>query len=93
MSGHEEGLISQYVSKIQHLAVRAEEGKDVTSEVENTVKEAVNHFRIVQSSDPYANLLAFKGRLSIFASVVHPSQPAYRRTLEHAANACPSDIK
>ena len=92
MSDYEEGLISQYVYEIQALGVRAEAGEDVKAAVEAVVKKAVEHFRIVKSSDPQANLSAFKGRLGITAEVAHSSQPAFKRTLQYAASVCPAEI-
>jgi hypothetical protein len=56
MSDHEEGLITQYVHEIQALGVRAEAGEDVLAAVEAVVAKTVDHFRIVKSSDPQANL-------------------------------------
>jgi hypothetical protein len=92
MSNHEEGLIAQYVHKIQALGVRAEAGEDVSGAVDTVVTKAVEHFRIVESSDPQANLTAFKGRLGILAETAHASQPAFKHTLQHAANTCPATI-
>jgi hypothetical protein len=92
MSEHEQGLIIQYVHEIQALGVRAEAGEDVLAAVEAVVAKAVEHFRIVKSSDPQANLSAFKGRLGITAEVAHSSQPAFKRTLQYAASICPSEI-
>jgi hypothetical protein len=92
MSGHEEGLISQYVYEIQALGVRAEAGEDFKAAVEAVVKKATEHFRIIKSSDPQANLSAFKGRLGIIAGADHPSQPAFKRTMQYAASICPAEI-
>lgn len=92
MNNHEEGLIQQYVHAIQALGVRAESGEDVTAAIASKVKEAVDHFRIVKSSDPLANLLAFKGRLKIVAEATHSSQPSFKETLRQAADICPNDI-
>jgi hypothetical protein len=92
MSDYEEGLITQYVHQIQALGVRAEAGEDVISAIDAVVTKAVEHFRIVKSSDPQANLSAFKGRLKITADVTHSSQLAFKRTLQHAADTCPAEI-
>jgi hypothetical protein len=92
MSDHEEGLIIQYVHEIQALGVRAEAGEDVNAAVEAVVKKAVEHFRIVGSSDPQANLSAFKGRLGITAEVEHSAQPAFKRTLHYAVSVCSAAI-
>lgn len=92
MSDHEEGLITQYVHEIQALGVRAEAGEDVISSIDAVVTRAVEHFRIVKSSGPQANLSAFKGRLAIVAEVTHSSQPAFKRTLQHASDTCPAEI-
>lgn len=92
MSDHEEGLITQYVHEIQALGVRAETGEDVISSIDAVVTKAVENFRIVKSSDPQANLSAFKGRLAIAANVTDSSQPAVKRTLQHAADTCPTEI-
>jgi hypothetical protein len=92
MSDHEEGLIIQYVHEIQVLGVRAEAGEDVNAAVEAVVKKAVEHFRIVESSDPQANLSTFKGRLGITAEVEHSSQLVFKRTLQYAVSVCPAEI-
>ena len=92
MSDHEEGLIRQYVDAIKALGVRAESGEDVNAAITSKVNEAVDHFRIIKSSDPLANLLAFKGRLKLTAEATHPSQPAFKQTLRHAADICPDSI-
>ncbi|MCL2162430.1 MAG: hypothetical protein FWH56_11180 [Betaproteobacteria bacterium] len=90
MSNHEESLVTQYVHKIQALAVRAEAGDDVQAAVEAVVTEAVGHFRIIKTSDPQANLSAFQGRLKIAAEIASSSQPALKRTLQYAAKFCSS---
>ena len=92
MNGHEEGLITIYVRDIQGLSVRAEAGEDVKAEVDVVVKKACEHFYIVKSSDPQANLTAFKGRLKLTAEISHPSQPAIKNTLMYAASICPDEI-
>lgn len=92
MSSHEDGLIQQYVDAIQALGVRAESGEDVTAPIASKVQEAVDHFRIVKSSDPQANLLAFKYRLKAVAEVTHSSQPRFKETLKQAADTCPNSI-
>jgi hypothetical protein len=92
MNNHEEGLILQYVRKIQSLGVRAEGGEDVKAEVEAVVTKTVEHFRIVKSSPPKANLEAFRGRLKVYAEIAHPSQPAFKRTLEYASSITPTEI-
>lgn len=92
MSDHDEGLITQYVHKVQALGVHAEAGEAVQAETRAVVTEAIEHFRIVKSSDPQANLLAFRGRLRIIAEASHSSQPAFKRTLEYAASICPAGI-
>ena len=92
MGNHEEGLISQYVHEIQALGVLAEAGEDVLALTEAVVVKAVEHFRIIKSSDPQANLLAFKAKLAVVANAAHSSQPAFKRTLEHAVAVCPAEI-
>ncbi len=92
MSDHEIGLIDQYVHQIQALGVRAEDREDVISAVDAVVAKAVEHFRIVVSSDPQANLSAFKRRLAMTAEIAHASQPAFKGTLQHAADTCPAKI-
>lgn len=92
MSEYEEGLIGQYVDQVQALAVRAEANEDVTAKVETVVANAVEHFRVVKSSDLQANLSAFKGRLSIASEVAHSSQPKFKETLQYAAKICPTKI-
>lgn len=92
MSDHDEGLITQYVDKIRALGIRAEAGEPVTASVDKIVSQAIEHFRIVKSSSPKANLSAFKGRLAITADVVHSSQPEFKRTLQYAADTCPVEL-
>jgi hypothetical protein len=92
MSDHEEGLIIQYVHEIQSLGVQTEEGEDVLVAVEDVVAKAVEHFRIVKSSDPQSNLSAFQGRLEMISKNYFSSQPAFKRTLQYAASICPAEI-
>lgn len=92
MSTHEEGLIEQYLHQIRALAVRAECGEDVATAVEAVLDEAVKHFRIVKSSDPQANLSAFKGKLKFNAELAHPSQSSFKKTLQYAIEKCPDTI-
>ena len=92
MNNHEEGLISQYVEKIQSLGVRAESGEAVDSAVVLAIKSACEHFRIVTTSDPAANLATFKGRLKSSAELTHNSQPTYKRTLLFAVENCPNAL-
>ena len=86
---HEEGLINPYVHKIQALAVKAVDGENVKTRVEAAVKEALEHFAVVKSSSPAANVAAFKGRLKIMAEVTPANQPEYEKTLEYAASLIP----
>lgn len=72
--------------------MRAEAVEDVISSIDAVVTKAVEHFRIVKSNDPRANLSAFKGRFAIAADVTHSSQPAFKRTLQHPADTCPAEI-
>ena len=92
MGDHEEGLIGQYVSEIQALGIRAEAGENVQAAVEAAVAKACDHFRVVKTSDPQANLIAFKSKLKLTGERAYSSQPGYKRTLEHAASVCPSEI-
>ncbi|MGB4118485.1 MAG: hypothetical protein WBK51_18240 [Polaromonas sp.] len=92
MSDHEEGLVNQYEHEIRALCVRAELGEDIPAVVETVIARAVEHFRIVRSGDPQANLTAFRGRLQIIADATHSSQQAFKRTLQHAINICPTEI-
>lgn len=92
MSNYEEGLIQQYVSELRACAVRAENGENVLSAVDAVLEKAVEHFRFVKSSDPQANLLAFKSRIKLTAELTHPSQPEYRAALEYAYKYCPGEV-
>ena len=92
MREHEDGLISQYVGKVQALGVRAEGGEDVSTETATVVSEACEHFRVVKTSDAQANLSAFVAKLKLTAEVAHASQERFKQTLLHAASICPAKI-
>jgi len=92
MNTHEEGLIEQYVHEIRAQAVRAERGEDVVTAVQAVLDRAVEHFRLVKSSDPQANLLAFKSKLKLTAELAHASQPNFKKSLEYAFENCPDKI-
>ncbi len=85
MSNSEHGLVDQYVTRICQLAVRAEGGEDVRSEVAAAVGEAQEHFLAVVDSDPATTLESFIGQLRFKADMVHPSQPRYAETLRAAS--------
>lgn len=89
---HEDGLISQYVEKVQALAVCAGGDEDVKDEVASVVATACKNCRIVKTSDPQANLLAFVARLRLAAEITHASQGRYKQTLLYAAGSCPATI-
>lgn len=82
----EEGLMSQYVNRVQQLAVKSLSDVDVREEIKTTVAEACKHFDAVITSDPIANRAAFKGRLTIYGDLAHESQPKYQETLRFAAS-------
>jgi len=83
---NEDGLISQYVQKIQALAVKACSGENVEDAIHSVITEACTHFSILETSDPSANRAAFKGKLNLIAHCTHESQPKYKETLEYAAS-------
>lgn len=92
MLRHEQGLTDQYLYRVRALAVRAEHGQEVSSEIEIVVRQAVEHFLAVKTSDPFSNLSAFRRDLSWAADHTHESQPNYRKTLLFALQICPDKL-
>ena len=85
MRNSEKGLVDQYVTTICQLAVRADAGEDVRTEVATAVRQAQDHFLAVVGSDPATTLESFIGQLRFRAELVHQSQPQYAATLSKAA--------
>ncbi|MEM4990236.1 hypothetical protein V8G57_22790 [Collimonas sp. H4R21] len=81
----EEEMISEYVNKIQALAVLALYGQNVDSPIKSVVSEAC-YFLLRQRSDATANLLAFKSRLTKMGNDAHYSLPEYKKPFEYAAS-------
>lgn len=84
---YEQGLIEQYLKKIDGLATRAEMGESVEvveAGVQETIKKALEHFAIVKTSDPAANRARFKVELGLRVDICHPSQPKRKKAIEYA---------
>lgn len=82
---YEDGLVQIYKNKIDALAVKAEEGKDVQPEVSAVVEEAAKHFAVVATSTEVGNLRRFNGMLKLAADVADKSSPERRATFEYAS--------
>jgi len=92
VSNHEEGLVDQYIREIRALGVRAETGANVQADVRAVVAKACEHFRVVKTSSPQANLAAFKSKLKAASDRADSLLSGYKRTLKQAASACPPEI-
>jgi hypothetical protein len=84
-NNYDEGLINQYISQIEALAFKAQEGKDVEADIKAVLEKASTHFLIVKTSDSNANLARFKARLKLNAEIVHESQLKYKTALNLAS--------
>ena len=77
------GLVGQHLTRINQLAVRAQEGEDITNELGAAVAEALEQFALV--FNPSAQLDGFIGQLRFGADQVHGTQPSHADVLRKAA--------
>ena len=56
----------------------------VEAGIQETIKEALEHFAIVKTSDLAANRTGFKSQLGLRVDVCHASQPKRKRAIEYA---------
>ena len=92
MADIDEGLIQQHVREIQALSVKALGGEDVKDRVQHAVSQAIEHFNIIQDSDPKANVARYCGRLKFHAELAHASQPAGKETFLYAVSVCSESL-
>lgn len=92
MANIDEGLIQQHVGEIQALSVKALSGEDVKARVQQAVSQAIEHFNIIQGSDPRANVARYCGRLKLHAELAHASQLAAKETFLYAVSVCPESV-
>lgn len=92
MSKYESGLVSQYSSVIASLGVVAMKGGDVTEKVKAAVTEHCEHFRILKSSQPQDNLIAYRAALMMGSESAHDSQPQVKATYDYALSVCPIEL-
>jgi hypothetical protein len=92
MYKHEIGLVNQYIGVIASLGVVAMKGEDVTEKVKAAVKEHCEHFRILKSSQPQENLIAYRVALKMRSDLAHDSQPQVKATYEYALSVCPIEL-
>lgn len=76
-------LVSQYLARVNHLAVKAQDGADITTDLGTTVSEAIDHFAGVYN--PAAQLDGFIGQLKTGAELHREISPAYAEALCQAA--------
>ena len=92
MSEYEIGLVRQYTDAISSLGARAQAGAEVTGEVKAAVAKHCEHFRILKSSRPGANLNAYRAALKMASHVAHESQPKVKATFDFALSVCPMEL-
>lgn len=83
MSDMDIGLVNQYLTRVNQLAVKAQDGADITGELGTTVAEAVDHFAVVYN--PAAQLEGFIGQLKYGADLIREKSPAHAEVLLQAA--------
>jgi hypothetical protein len=77
------GLVNLHLTRVNQLAVRAQRGEDIASELGAAIAEAVDQFALV--FNPAAQLDGFIGQLRFSAEQVHGTQPEYADVLLKAA--------
>ena len=92
MSEYEIGLVRQYRDAISSLAFKAHDGAEVTREVKAAVAKHCEHFRMLKSSRPAANLNAYREALKMAGHTTHESQPKVKATFEFALSICPTEL-
>jgi hypothetical protein len=72
---YEEGLLKIYLDKFLSLGVKASQSQDITTDIDNAVRECTEHLAIVKSSTEIGNLKQLVGKIKFIISDQHYSQP------------------
>lgn len=92
MKDYEEGLIEIYIGYLRSSANRVVQDDELFSSVDDVISDALKQFRALKSSDPQANLSAFRSRIKYVGDRAHSSQPVFKRVFDYAYQQCPVDI-
>lgn len=92
MNNHEAGLVRQYRDAISRLSVAALKGEDVTEKVKAAVVQHCEHFRVLKSSKPIDNLVAYRAALKMASHSTYESQPEVKTTFDYALSVCPIEL-
>jgi hypothetical protein len=65
---YEEGLLKIYLDKFLSLGVEASRGQDITTDIDNAVRECTEHLAIVKSSTELGNLKQLVGKIKFILS-------------------------
>lgn len=65
---YEEGLLKFYLGKFLSLGARAIQGQDITTDIDNVVRECTEHLAIVKSSTEIGNLKRLIEKLKLILS-------------------------
>ncbi len=65
---YEEGLLKIYLDKFLSLGVEASRGQDITTDIDNAVRECTDHLAIVKSSTEIGNLKQLVGKIKFILS-------------------------
>lgn len=65
---YEEGLLKIYLDKFFSLSVQANQGQDVSIDIENSVRECIEHLAIVKSSTEIGNLKQLVAKIKLILS-------------------------
>jgi signal peptidase I len=65
---YEEGLVKIYLDKFISLGVKANQGQDITTDIDNAVRECTEHLAIVKSSTEIGNLKQLIGKIKLILS-------------------------
>ncbi|MCT9114721.1 hypothetical protein N6G02_01120 [Cupriavidus gilardii] len=79
------GLVNLYLEQIRALAVRAQNGEDVSESVAAAVAKAKEHFSNVVGHSSGELVSAYVSQLKLQSHIAHESQPILKKTLLEAA--------
>jgi len=65
---YEEGLLKIYLDKFLSLGVKASQSQDITTDIDNAVRECTEHLAIVKSSTEIGNLKQLVGKIQFILS-------------------------
>jgi hypothetical protein len=65
---YEEGLLKIYLDKFLSLGVKASRCQDITTDIDNAVRECTEHLAIVKSSTEIGNLKQLVGKIKFILS-------------------------